>query len=153
MGRALGGQEGRAGASACRLRALVLITRPLSLTACCILWCRLPTSHPTWGQYMTDSSKLQRSTVSLQAAVSLMPPTVSTQRYGSGPRRSGLSDCQGRCVAGLCSVDFKALHCCVAKGHDSKKHKGELGAAARLGAAAATEIAVVRYNCLVHGTC
>lgn len=72
---------------------------------------------------MADASKLQRSAVSLQAAMALMPTVASTQAYGSSSD-AGLQQCTGKCYQGLCSVDFDILHCCVAKQHYLQKRRG-----------------------------
>lgn len=72
---------------------------------------------------MADASKLQRSAVSMQAALALMPTVASTQAYGSSSD-AGLQQCTGKCYQGLCSVDFDILHCCLAKQHYLQKRRG-----------------------------
>jgi hypothetical protein len=95
---------------------------------CFLVPCRLPTNDPTWGKFMSDASKLKRSTVSFAAAAALLPPTVSTQSYGNAGAKiasQGLSQCKGRCIGGLCSVDHSILHCCIAREHYLQMRRGK----------------------------
>ena len=117
--------------------------RPLPPIAHCLVH-RLPPTEPSMGRYMSDSSKLQRSAVSLQAAASLMTTQASTQasshakpqgsvqaktQGSSGPAWSPaptIEACMGVCQAGLCTVNFGMLHCCMAHERMAEQYLGGL---------------------------
>jgi hypothetical protein len=93
---------------------------------------RLPPTEPSMVRYMSDNSKLQRSSVSLQAAASLITTHASIQasshakplgsiqaktQGSSTPAWSPaatIQACMGVCQSGLCTVNFETLHCCMA---------------------------------------
>jgi hypothetical protein len=100
------------------------------------------------GRYMSDNSKLQRSSVSLQTAASFMTTHASTQAssyakpqiasqaktQGSvGPAWSPAPTpeaCMGVCQRGLCTVNFGTLHCCMARQRMAEQILGELSVGA-----------------------